>query len=140
MKLDLSSLRSALNSLENSINSYNNLTKNFDLSDNDVATLKSGVIQNFEVAFELCWKFIQRWIKENKGPDKADPMTKRELFRMAAASGLIDNPTAWFEHGEERNLTSHTYDGNIADQVFDAANAFINDGKLLLSNLEKRND
>ena len=25
-------------------------------------TLKAGVIQNFEVAYELCWKFIKRWL------------------------------------------------------------------------------
>lgn len=55
--------------------------------------LRAGVIQNFEVAYEQCWKFIERWIRENRAPENADhPRSRKELFRMAARHGLISDP------------------------------------------------
>jgi len=63
-------------------------------------TVRAGVIQNFEVAYEQCWKMIQRWIKENKTSEEAEhPRTRKDLFRMAARCGLIDDPLPWFAYG-----------------------------------------
>ena len=50
-------------------------------------TVKAGVIQHFEVAYELCWKFIQRWIKENRTPEDAshprtDAGQKKDGYRL----------------------------------------------------------
>ena len=83
MTLSLSSLEKAITALEKAVNA----------ADSDVAashaeiaeTIRSGVIQNFEVTYEQCWKFIQRWIRENRTPEDADlPRTRKDLFRLAA--------------------------------------------------------
>ena len=65
MKLDLSSLKKAIVSLEKAINSYQVLCGNSTLTEADIETVKAGVIQNFEVTCEQCWKFMKRWIEEN---------------------------------------------------------------------------
>jgi nucleotidyltransferase substrate binding protein (TIGR01987 family) len=102
--------------------------------------LRAGVIQNFEFTFELCWKFIQRWIILNKTPEDAEPFTRKDLFRMAARYGLVEDPLRWFEYGDARNLASHAYDEDKARQVFETAVRFLDDARNLLDRLEKSND
>ena len=84
---------------------------------------------------------LQRWIKNNISPEEAEhPRTRKELFRIAARKGLIQDPTAWFEYAEARNMTSHTYDENNALSVFETAKKFLPDAELLLSKLGELND
>lgn len=104
-------------------------------------TLRAGVIQQFEVAYEQCWKLLQRWIKENVDPEQADhPRTRKDLFRLAAQHNLIDDPLPWFSFGDARNLTSHTYDEVTAQQVFAAAQDFLPYAENLLERLSYAND
>lgn len=140
MALDLSSLKKAITALDNSINSYLKNENNPSLNENDIETLKSGVIQNFEVAYELCWKFMKRWIEKNVSPEIVDGVTRNELFRLSAESKLIFDVEEWMNYHNSRNLTSHTYDANDAETAFKAAKKFIYDAKSLLKILEDKND
>ena len=136
MPLELTSLEKAITALEKSVGAAHAdvIASNEDFAD----TVRAGVIQNFEVAYELCWKFIQRWIRENRSPESADhPRTRRELFRQAARYGLISDPVPWFEFGDARNLTAHTYDEERADTVFALAEKFPPHARELLSRLEE---
>lgn len=104
-------------------------------------TLRAGVIQQFEVAYEQCWKLLQRWIKENIDPEQAaHPRTRKDLFRLAAQHNLIDDPVPWFAFGDARNLTSHTYDEMTAQQVFASAQNFLPHAERLLMRLSHAND
>ncbi len=139
MALELSSLEKALDALGRSLNAARYNIES--LSDDQRETMRAGVIQNFEISYEQCWKFIQRWLRENRSPEDADhPRTRKELFRLAARAGLIADPLPWFEYGDARNLTSHTYDAKQADIVYRAAENFAIDAKDLLSRLQERND
>lgn len=102
--------------------------------------LKSGVIQNFEVTYELSWKFIKRWLEYNVDSDAVDKATKRHLYRLAHEALLIDDVDKWMLYHNARNETSHTYDGITAEEVFVIALQFIDDAKKLLANLESNND
>lgn len=104
-------------------------------------TVRAGVIRNFKVAYESSWKFIQRWLRENSTPTEADsPRTRKDLFRLAAKTGLLADPIPWFEFGEARNLTSHTYDEAHAVRSLSAARSFLPHAQSLLLRLEERND
>lgn len=140
MALDLTSLQKAVEALDRSIKSYMKNQNNDSLTDDDKETLKSGVIQNFEVAYELCWKFMKRWIEENATGQTADTLTLKELFRMAFERQLVKDVDAWFDYQKIRNLTSHTYDADNAEEAFKTAAKFIFDAKELLKNLESKND
>lgn len=137
--MDLSSLGKAIEALENSLRVARETSET--LSEEALDTIRAGVIQHFEVAYEQCWKFTQRWLRINASPEEADfPRTRKELFRMAARQGLILDPLVWFEYGNARNLSSQTYDEDQAVIVFEAAVRFLPDARKLLDELRSRND
>lgn len=139
MTLDLTSLEKAIDSLRRSIDTSRRLPETTDPDLRE--TVQAGVIQHFEVAYELCWKFMQRWLRENAVAEEADfPRTRKELFRMAARSGLIVDPLPWFDFSDSRNRTSHTYDSGNALAAFGMATAFLPYARELFAALAARND
>ncbi|WP_300161149.1 nucleotidyltransferase substrate binding protein [Solidesulfovibrio sp.] len=139
MPLDLTSLAKAVEALGRAVDAAARLDPSGDAA--LAETVRAGVIQQFEVAYELCWKFLQRWLRENATPEEADfPRTRKELFRLAARHGLIADPLPWFGYGEARNRTSHTYDGGTAQDVSEAASDFLPEARALLEGLKRRND
>lgn len=139
MKLQLNSLKKAIVSLDATISltqnpsfeSYNDIMQN---------ALRAGVIQNFEFTYELCWKFMKRFLSLQLGSSVVDGVSRAELFRLSAEHQLIDNVDTWRSYHEYRNLTSHIYDEDIAVEVFAASVKFINDAKKLYEILESKND
>lgn len=62
MSLQLDSLIKSIKILERSVKTANRV----DDSDEDLLeTVRAGVIQHFEVAYEVSWKMLKRWLKEN---------------------------------------------------------------------------
>lgn len=109
-------------------------SQKFDEKTQDV--IMAGVIQNFEFTYELCWKFIQRWIRQNKTPEDAEPRTRKDLFRTAARYGLISDPLPWFEYSEARIITHQICNNVKAEIVYEAIVNFLKDAKYLLSQLD----
>jgi nucleotidyltransferase substrate binding protein (TIGR01987 family) len=139
--LDLSSLRKAVNALGQVLERCEDEALTSSLDPITRNALRAGAIQHFEFTFELCWKFMQRWIRLNRGPGDADlPRTRKELFRLAARHDLVDDPTSWFAYAEARNLTSHTYNDEEAARVYQVTQRFLADAKTLLNRLEAAND
>ena len=139
MALDLSSLEKAIDALQRSVNAAQ--TDPDSLNEDIREAVRAGVIQNFEVAYELSWKFVQRWIRENRTPEDAEhPRTRKDLFRLAARYGLVGDPEPWFVYGDARNLTSHTYNEARAVSVYETAKDFLGDAKYLLERLKAAND
>ena len=102
--------------------------------------IKSGVIQHFEFTYELCWKFMKRWLEMNVSATAVDGVTRRELFRLTAENRLIIDVDQWMRHHNARNQTSHTYQSAVAESVYAAAHDFAGDAERLLKALEARND
>ncbi len=125
MKLDLTSLNTSVVSLKNALIAFDSLADNINTTNNVKETLRSGVIQNFEVAYDQTWKFMKRWIEENDSPASIDSVTRRELFRVSAENSLINNIDEWMEFHTARNLTSHTYDTNNALMALKTARSFL---------------
>jgi nucleotidyltransferase substrate binding protein (TIGR01987 family) len=88
MALELNSLRKAVDSLERAIRVAQNEIKGPVDTDHE-EVIRAGVIQNFELTYELCWKFMKRWLERNAAGVSVDGLTMKELFRMAAERQLI---------------------------------------------------
>ena len=79
--------------------------------DNEVLT--AGLIQTYEFTFELSWKTLKDYL-EMEGFDVPSP---RSTIRQAFQSGYIQNAEDWMQALNDRNLTTHTYDDQIAAKV-----------------------
>jgi nucleotidyltransferase substrate binding protein (TIGR01987 family) len=135
IKLDYSSLEKAVSTLSIAWKSYEANSNRLSPADRDI--MRDGVIQRFEYTFELAWKTIKRYL-EIYGLEKADTLTNRDLFRIGAEQGLIEDPSSWFNYMIERNRTSHVYDVAVANDVFHTAGNFLKDAAYLLDQLNKR--
>jgi len=139
MDLDLSSFRKAVGSLQRTLEVAGDQGFMSGLSDSQKDAIRAGVIQNFEFTYELCWKFMRRWLDANLGSTYVAGVTRRQLFRLSAENKLIGDVDKWMEYHEARNEISHTYDENTAEDVFETAREFISDAETLLKALEERN-
>ena len=82
---------------------------------------RDGAIQRFEYCFELAWKTLQR-VLHHQGLTTAN--SPREVFRLSAQAGLIDDVEQWFVFLNHRNNTVHAYNARLADDIFAAVPAF----------------
>jgi len=139
MALDLSSLKKAVASLDKALKVAAD-DRLDDMPEDQQDVIKAGVIQSFEFTYELCWKFMKRWLEENMGAAYVDGVTRRELFRLSAESKLIADVDQWMEYHDARNETSHTYDHDAADEIFQVAKTFFPDAERLSQALEEKND
>jgi len=133
--LDIEPLRRAINALEASVGDYDVYSSK---GDSLKHTLRSGVIQNFEVAYELSWKFMKRWLSFNVSPELIDGLPRYELFKYASEKKLISNLDKWFDFHKARNRTVHEYGETTADDVFVFARDFVPYVKEFIEKLEAK--
>jgi nucleotidyltransferase substrate binding protein (TIGR01987 family) len=81
---------------------------------------RDATIQRFEFTFELTWKTIQEYIRD-QGFDCNSP---KNCIREGARLEAIDNPEDWFEYLEARNFIAHTYNEKLVDRVYKKAKKF----------------
>lgn len=76
--------------------------------------VRDALIQRFEFTFEAGWRAAYRWLRA-RGADVAE-----EAFAVlprAFANRLIADEAGWAEMRRKRNLTSHTYQEQLAVEV-----------------------
>lgn len=78
--------------------------------------IRDSAILRFEFTFELIWKTLKVYLAE-QGITVATP---RESIKAAYKAGLIKEDANWLETIRLRNLTTHTYDEAIAEQIYGA--------------------
>lgn len=140
VRLDLSALRDAVRSLNDSLEVVRNKDWFNAQLEKVQHTLIAGVIQNFEFVYEISIKMIKRQLEaEAFSPTEVDESNFREVLRIAAEKGLIQDVEAWFKYRKMRNITAHTYDHQKAQQVYQETLQFIIDAQALLQTLETRN-
>jgi nucleotidyltransferase substrate binding protein (TIGR01987 family) len=138
MNLDFTSLAQSVHALRRSLDEASPVLATLSPVMQD--TVKSGIIQHFEVAYEQCWKAMKRWLENNLNPESVDGVTRRELFRLAAENQLIADVDLWMSFHKGRNETSHTYDATTAENVFAIAASFTPEAERFLETIAGRND
>lgn len=77
--------------------------------------LRDSVIQRFEFTHELAWKMLKLRLEQ----ENIFARTPRETLQEALQAGFIEDGNAWSDLQKMRNLTSHTYNEPLADDVYD---------------------
>lgn len=78
---------------------------------------EQGMIQAFEYTHELAWNTLKDFL-ENQGLSNlyGSIDSTREAFKR----GLIENGEVWMDMVKNRNLSSHTYNSDIAQKIGEA--------------------
>ena len=140
LKLNLLPLHSALLALENGLDVVGDADWFTRQSDKVQSTLVAGVIQNFEIVYELGFKMLRRQLEaESASPGEVDAFNFRDVLRAGAEKGLIADVEAWLHYRQMRNITAHTYDHDKARQVHEGTRLFLTDARALLAALDARN-
>ena len=92
--------------------------------------LRDSCIQRFEFCVELAWKVSIKLLGlQTHAPNPA--------IRDMAQNQLIDDTAIWFEFLLARNKTSHSYDEDIAQEVYREVDRLIPELDKLLERLAK---
>lgn len=73
-----------------------------------------GTIQRFEFVIELFWKVLKRTLEQ----EGILVDTPREALKQAYQINWLDNETAWLQMLKDRNETSHVYNQETANRIY----------------------
>jgi nucleotidyltransferase substrate binding protein (TIGR01987 family) len=138
--LQLESLQNAIQSLKAVLERAQDEELAAKIDDITRYAIKAGAIQNFEFTYELSWKFMKRWLENSLGTTYVDGVSRRELFRFAAENRLIEDVDQWMIYHQARNIMSHTYNEERAEELYAIAIIFAADAEKLLHQIEAHND
>lgn len=75
---------------------------------------KQGVIQGFEIVHELAWNVLKDLL-EFEGIQGI--VGSRGAVREAFKRGILEDGELWLDMIDKRNLTSHTYNADLAQEM-----------------------
>lgn len=78
-------------------------------------SIRDGTIQRFEFCTELAWKTMREYLLDQGYTEINSP---KAVIRQAYAFGMIEDEQAWVALLNDRNMTSHVYDEQTAQDIF----------------------
>ncbi|WP_439488037.1 nucleotidyltransferase substrate binding protein [Algoriphagus sp.] len=102
-KQRFSNFNKAMNHLENALQ-----------IENPDIVQKAGIIQFFEMSFELAWNMVKDYLEDQGFVDIKSP---RSALKKAFEMGTLENGHDWMDLLQDRNLTAHTYDEQKASDM-----------------------
>lgn len=99
---------------------------------------QQGLIQSFECTHELAWNVLKDFLEEE---GFTDIIGLKSATRKSFERGLIANGQAWMDMIRDRNLSSHTYNPQTAQDIVDhILNEFYPALKTMAEDFQKRAD
>ena len=108
----------------------NNLEQSLKQEENEF--MRDSAIKRFELCFDLAWKSIKNYAKK-QGVECYSP---RQCFKEAYQLKLIDYDNQWIKMIDDRNLSTHLYNEDCADGIYDKLGDYLKMFKQLLKKLK----
>lgn len=96
--------------------------------------MRDSAIQRFEFTADLAWKVLQSVLEERFGLKANAPKT---AARLAHENGLIADLPSWLAMIDDRNLTSHSYDEEIAEKIYEQLPRYASLARSLLADIKR---
>lgn len=127
----------SVSSLENAIKRLGEILVRYQKDTNDDG-IRDSVIQRFEFTYSIALKTLSKYLlKRSISTDEIKQMSFNELIRTANQLDLLKSDLIlWTEFREMRNMTSHTYDEEIALQVVEIVPKFYEEVLFLVNKLK----
>ncbi|MCF7969796.1 MAG: nucleotidyltransferase substrate binding protein [Methylococcaceae bacterium] len=140
MSLDFSAFANAISQLEKSLDYATS-----PLAKNDPGLfeqLRNSVIQCFEFTYELSHKMLKRFLEQTAAStEDVNSHSFQDLIRTGNEKGLLRSDwLVWRTYRQARNNSSHTYDADKAEQVYQIAADFLLEAKHLHQQLITRSN
>ncbi len=78
---------------------------------------EQGLIKAFEYTYELAWNTLRDFLEFS---GQTDIYGSRDAIRKAYKLGLIEDGESWMDMLKSRNITSHTYNEDVAEEICQA--------------------
>ncbi len=123
--------------LENSLQRLGEVVEIYKKNPQD-AIVRDSLIQRFEFTYSITLKTLRKYFIERAFiVDDVNKLSFNEMVRTAMQLNLLKSDLAkWTEFREMRNLTSHTYDENVALKVSGIVPDFYEEITYLLKELK----
>ena len=129
-----------ISALENEEKKLKEMLLRYEKESDDEA-VRDSVIQRFEFTYSIALKTLRKYFIERAFVlEEVNQMSFNEMIRTASQLNLlVSNLEKWTVYREMRNMTSHTYDEEIALQVVSIIPDFSKEIAYLITRLKESN-
>ena len=103
------------------------------LKEEKTAITRDAAIQRFEFTVELAWKSTQHFLRDQKIICRSPKECLQESFKF----GLVQDDPLWIKMIDDRNLAAHTYNEQVADEIYGRLSGYLSLLELLEKSLQK---
>lgn len=102
--------------LQNSLNAWRKALETFQsiLEKEEDEIVRDAAIKRFEYNFELAWKAVKRFAKE----ENEICNSPKNAFKAALKFEWISDNDIWLDMCDDRNLTTHAYNEDTAEEIY----------------------
>ncbi len=111
--LNINKIKDKISDLEKALTKLHESLKR-DYKEDDIVI--DATIQRFEFTYELSWKLMKAYLEYNGNLEGTSP---RRAIQESFKEGIIIDGEGWLKMLHDRNQTSHTYDEDIALEIFE---------------------
>ncbi|MDD2402880.1 MAG: nucleotidyltransferase substrate binding protein [Clostridia bacterium] len=111
----MSKLKAKISNFRNALRRLKEATLELEKS-NASDVVRDGVIRRFEFTYELAWKMTKEYLEDLGITDNNSP---KAVIKEAFAQKLIFNEEIWLLMLKDRNMTTHVYKEEMAQEIAD---------------------
>jgi len=116
------------------LNSFTKSINNLQLVLTEIKTpiVRDAAIKRYEICYELAWKSIQEALR-NEGLEICK--SPKNCFKQAFKQGWIEDEEICADMIQNRNLTTHTYNEDLAEEIYNNLEKYVALFESLLSKI-----
>ena len=123
--IDYGKFRTSLERLNEQHENYRN--SHAGLPELTQEAIAESVIQRFKTCYDCLWKVLRRYLFEVLGVTDP-PSSPKPVLRLAHENHMLPSPVEkWLSYADDRNATSHDYDGEKAKGCLEVMADFVED-------------